>query len=180
MPDLRRIIIRLAWFSALCALPFFNGCGYHTAGRAVRLSPQIAVIAIPGFTNQTRTYRLEQRLTQAVVREFLARSRYRIVNQEDPAADATLKGVITSAQIAPVTNDTNSGRVSSAVVLVSMQITLVDSKGHTVYQNLNYAFREQYQVSREISSFFEEESPAVERLAKDFAHTLVSDILEAY
>ena len=41
-------------------------------------------------------------------------------------------------------------------------------------------FREQYQVSREITSFFEEESPSLVRLSGDFARTLVSNILEGY
>ena len=41
-------------------------------------------------------------------------------------------------------------------------------------------FREQYQVSRELTSFFEEDSPAVDRLSRDFARTLVSNILEDY
>ena len=39
---------------------------------------------------------------------------------------------------------------------------------------------QQYQVSRELTSFFEEDSPAVDRLSRDFARTLVSNILEAY
>ena len=41
-------------------------------------------------------------------------------------------------------------------------------------------FREQYQVSRELSSFFEEDSPALERLSRSFARTLVSNILEGF
>jgi hypothetical protein len=35
-------------------------------------------------------------------------------------------------------------------------------------------------VSREIASFFEEDSAALDRLSRDFARTLVSNILEAY
>jgi len=41
-------------------------------------------------------------------------------------------------------------------------------------------FREQYQVSQELSSFFEEDSPALGRLSRDFAKTLVSNVLEGY
>jgi hypothetical protein len=49
-----------------------------------------------------------------------------------------------------------------------------------LWQNQNYTFREQYQISREVSSFFEESDPALERLSLDFARTLVSNVLEAY
>jgi hypothetical protein len=41
-------------------------------------------------------------------------------------------------------------------------------------------FREQYQVSQELSSFFEEDSPAMSRLSRDFAQTLVSNVLEGF
>ena len=47
---------------------------------------------------------------------------------------------------------------------------------HAAYRR----FRQQYQVSREVTSFFEEETPALHRMSQDFSRTLVSDILEAF
>jgi len=49
-----------------------------------------------------------------------------------------------------------------------------------LFENPNYSFHDQYQISHDIASFFEEESPAVDRLSQDFARTLVSNILEAF
>ena len=49
-----------------------------------------------------------------------------------------------------------------------------------LYQNPSYVFREQYQISSDLSSFFEEDSPAFQRLSRDFARTLVSNVLEAF
>ena len=69
---------------------------------------------------------------------------------------------------------------SSAVVTVSMKVSLVDHNGHTFFENQNYTFRQQYQVSREVTSFFEEETPALQRMSQDFARTLVGDIMEAF
>src|ERR1700758_5234202 len=63
---------------------------------------------------------------------------------------------------------------------VTMKVVLLDRHGQVIWQNPGYTFREQYQVSRELSSFFEEDQPAVDRLAHDFARTLVSNIVEAY
>jgi outer membrane lipopolysaccharide assembly protein LptE/RlpB len=154
------------------------GCGYHTAGHGA-LPPNVQTIAVPAFTNVTRSYKIEQVLTSAVVREFVTRTKYRV--SSDPAeADAVLQGAVTSAQVAPLTYDPTTGRISTALVTVTMQVSLADRSGKKLYENGQYAFREQYQVSREVSSFFEEEGPAVERLSRDFARTLVNDVLEAY
>ncbi len=157
-----------------------SGCGYHTAGKAVRVPVNVRTIAIPGFVNQTQTYRLEQTITAAVVQEFISRTKYRVVNEEGENSDAILHGTIVSTQIAPQSYDSQTGRASSALVTVNLRVSLVDPKGKIIFENPNYVFREQYQISREISSFFEEESPALERLSRDLAHTLVADILENY
>ena len=156
------------------------GCGYHTAGHAVRLPESMRSIAIPGFTNQTQTYRIEQILTRDVVREFIGRTHYQVLNSSSDSADATLKGVVVSTLAAPLTYDAQTGRASSAIITVTMKVSLVDRGGRVLFENQNYTFREQYQVSREIASFFEEETPALQRMARDFARTLVSDILEGY
>lgn len=155
-----------------------TGCGYHTAGRGA-LPTNVQTIAVPAFNNVTRSYKIEQVLTSAVVREFTTRTNYRV--SSDPAdADAVLQGTVTSAHVAPLTYDPTTGRISTALVTVTMQVSLADRSGKKLYENGQYVFREQYQVSREVSSFFEEEGPAVERLSRDFARTLVNDVLEAY
>ena len=63
-------------------------CGYHSAGHAAKLPPDLKTIAIPAFVNHTHTYRVEQVLNAAVVREFLSRTNYRIANQASDSADA--------------------------------------------------------------------------------------------
>jgi outer membrane lipopolysaccharide assembly protein LptE/RlpB len=156
------------------------GCGYHTVGHSSRLPANVQVLAVPVFINQTQTYRIEQLLTREVVREFNDRTRYHVVSSNGSDADATLKGTVLSAQAAPLTYDAQSGRISSAVVTVSVKVSLVDHAGHVLFENSNYTFREQYQVSREVTSFFEEQTPALQRMSHDFARTLVGDILEAY
>ncbi len=157
-----------------------SGCGYHTAGRASHLPPSIRTIAIPGFKNQTQTYRIEQLLTGEVVREFISRTKFQVVNKSSDTSDATLTGTVVSAQASPLTYDANTGRASSAVITVTMRVSLADHSGRVLFENPNYTFREQYQVAREIASFFDEETPALQRMSRDFARTLVSDILEAY
>ena len=156
------------------------GCGYHTAGHATRIPASVRVIAVPVFVNQTQTYRIEQMLTRDVVREFIGRTHYQIANDAGQSSDAVLKGTVISAQASPLTYDAQTGRISSAVVTVSMKVSLADHAGHIFFENQNYTFRQQYQVSREVTSFFEEETPALQRMSQDFARTLVADILEAF
>ena len=155
-------------------------CGYHTTTHYVRLPDSVHTIAVPAFTNQTQNYRVEQVLTSAVVREFVTRTKFRISSEPSDDADATLRGTVTTMQLAPLTYDSQTGRASSALVTVTMRVSLVDRKGTVLFDQPNYTFREQDQVSRELTSFFEEDSPAVDRLSRDFARTLVSNILEAY
>ncbi len=173
---------RSIFLSAIAAIFLISltGCGYHTAGQAARLPANVRIIAVPMFVNQTQTYAIEQLLTRDVVRELVARTHYQVVNNAGQSADLVLKGTVVSALAAPLTYDAQSGRISSAVVTVSMKVSLADHKGRIFFENQNYTFRQEYQVSREVSSFFQEETPALQRMSQDFARTLISDVLEAY
>jgi outer membrane lipopolysaccharide assembly protein LptE/RlpB len=155
-------------------------CGYHAAGHSVQLPDTVKTIAIPAFKNETLTYRIEQMLTASVVREFTTRTHYRILNAASEDADATLRGTVLSTTASPLTYDTATGRAASVLVVVSMKVTLSDRSGKVLYQNPAYLFREQYEVSQDLTSFFEEDSPAFRRLSQDFARTLVSNILEGF
>lgn len=156
------------------------GCGYHTAGHAAQLPENVTTIAVPAFKNETLTYRIEQMLTASVVREFTTRTRYRIISDTGDDADATLRGTVLSTTASPLTYDTATGRAASVLVVVSMKVMLTDRGGKVLYQNPAYLFREQYEVSQDLSSFFEEDSPAFRRLSQDFARTLVANILEGF
>src|SRR5512146_2281773 len=108
------------------AVTGITACGYHAAGRGTRLPAALHTIAIPAFVNKTQQYKIEQVMTRAVVREFLVRAKYQILNREEPDADAVLKGTITSVQISPATFDTATGRASSVLVVIGMRVSLVD------------------------------------------------------
>jgi outer membrane lipopolysaccharide assembly protein LptE/RlpB len=157
-----------------------TSCGYHTAGHAVQLPENVKTIAIPSFVNETGTYRIEQTLTASVVREFTTRTHYHLVNSASEAADATLRGTVLSTSASPLTYDSTTGRAASVLVVVSIRVVLSDRQGKVLYQNPSYLFREQYEVSQDLTSFFEEDSPAFRRLSQDFARSLVSNILEGF
>jgi hypothetical protein len=154
-------------------------CGYHTAGTRSRLPADVKVLAIPSFLNQTHTYHVETGLTSAVIREFNTRTHYRVV-QSEANADAVLQGTVVSAEVAPVAYDSVTGRASTGLVTIIVKVTLTARDGRVLYSNPNYVFRDQYQISNELASFFEEQGPALDRLSRDFSRTLVSNILEAF
>jgi outer membrane lipopolysaccharide assembly protein LptE/RlpB len=164
----------------LFLLALLSACGYHTAGHVGQLPESIKTIAVPAFKNETPTYRIEQMLTSSVVREFTTRTHYRILSDPSDSADATLRGTVLSTSASPLAYDTATGRAASVLIVVSMKVSLSDRSGKVLYQNPAYLFREQYEVSQDLSSFFEEDSPAFRRLSQDFARTLVSNILEGF
>ena len=49
-----------------------SGCGYHAVGHNVTLPQNVRTIAVPGFVSHSPTFRVEQVMTDAVVREFNA------------------------------------------------------------------------------------------------------------
>ncbi len=155
-------------------------CGYHVAGRANALPQEWKVIAIPALKNRTSNYRIEQRLTQALVREMISRTKYRVVPQANDA-DAVLEGEVTTLQTAPMLFDKVTGRATLMLVTMTLTVKLVDrSSGQVVYQNANFVFRNEYEISTDVASFFQEEGPALDRMSRDFARRLVSAVLEKF
>jgi outer membrane lipopolysaccharide assembly protein LptE/RlpB len=161
------------------ALLFCQGCGYQMAGKATKLPPGIKTIAVPTFSNSTAYYPMEVRLTRAVINEFITRTKYRITSAE-AGADAVIAARINSVVATPVTFNP-SGRASTFLINMSISVAMTDPSKKTIYyQNKNFTFREEYEISSDPKQFFQEDSPALERLSRQFAQTLVSGILENF
>jgi hypothetical protein len=173
--------MRGACFSLLGALLLAaTSCGYHTSGKAVRLPQNVRTIYVPTFINNTHAFRVEQVLTAAVVQELHSRTNFEVVLSDKEPADATLNGTVTNVGTYPLTYDSQTGKVSSSMLYVYMKVSLVDRSGKVLWENPSYGYRTQYELSQDAASFFEESSPGLQRIAHDFARTLVSNIVEAY
>ena len=170
------ILSSAAVFSALTC----GGCGYHVAGTSANLPSGWKTVAIPAFKNDTTSYRIEQRFTQAVIRELITRTKYRIV--QDPAsADAVLTGEVLSIETNPVLFEATTGEVTTMLVTVHTKVRLVDNRTEkSVYKNDDMVFRDEYQIPTDVTTFFEEQSPALDRMSRDFASHLVADVLENF
>lgn len=153
-------------------------CGYKQAGKGKSLPANIRTIAVPVFQNSSLKYRVEQRFTQAVIDEILRRARaLRVVTSQDNA-DAVLNGDIRSFH-APGSILDDRGRTRVWDVRIVVSIVVRDLKTHKIiFQNPRMTFEGEYQLSDDPQSFFNEENPAVERIARDFAQTIVSTLME--
>src|SRR5579859_842500 len=165
---------------ALVAGVFSAGCGYQVAGKAAHLPSEWKTIAVPAFTNDTTRYRVEQRVTQAVIREFISRTKYRIV-QNPESADAVLRGEVLSIDASPVLFNGTTGEVTTMLVTMTVKVQLVDNQTQkVVFKNDSMVFRNQYKISSDVKSFFEEQDPALERMSRDFAAQIVANITENF
>jgi outer membrane lipopolysaccharide assembly protein LptE/RlpB len=164
----------------ICCLLFASACGYHVAGQAARIPPDVKTIAVPTFKNLSSTFRIEQQVTAAVTHEMLERTHYNVVaNSND--ADAVLKGTVKEVRVRALTFDINTGLATSMQIVVNLEVQLEDKRTHRLlFSNSNYMYREEYQVSEDPAALFEEDKPAIDRLSRDVARTLVTDILENF
>lgn len=165
---------------SLLVFTLLTGCGYHTAGSATHIPANVRTLAVPIFSTRTQAYHTEMAYTQAVVRELNTRTRYHVLNTDTPDADAMLRGTILTQTITPLTYDANSGQSSSYLVSVTASVILTAHDGSVLYRNDAVTFREQYQSTQDVNTFIQEGSPAVSRMARDFAQTIVSDMLNSF
>jgi outer membrane lipopolysaccharide assembly protein LptE/RlpB len=117
-------------------------------------------------------------MTNAVIREFMARTRLRVTANSNADADAVLHGTILSQSVTPLTYNATSQQSSSFVITIVASVTLNARDGRVLYENKKYLFREQYQSTTNLTTFIQEDPAAVQRLSRAFAQQLVADVLE--
>jgi hypothetical protein len=164
--------------SCFVALLAITGCGYHTLGAATHLPPGVRTLSVPQFATRTEAYHTETLMTEAVIREFAARTRLHVTPSSAGEPDAILRGTIVEQTATPLTYNTTTQQSSSFLVTIVMAVTLTSHDGRVLYQNKNYVFRQQYQSTTDLASFIDESPAAEERLSRDFARALVADVIE--
>ncbi|HEY3707135.1 MAG TPA: LPS assembly lipoprotein LptE [Terracidiphilus sp.] len=157
----------------------FTGCGYHSLGAATHLPPDVHTLAIPQFATRSEAYHTDTAMTQAVIREFVARTRLHVTPSDSGDSDAVLHGTILEQTVTPLTYNTNTQQSSSFLITLVVAVTLSSHDGRVLYQNKNYVFRQQYQSTTDLATFIDESPAAEERLSRDFARALVADVIES-
>jgi len=140
----------------------------------------VRTLSVPVFATRTETYHTETVMTDSVIREFATRTRFRVSPAPNPDADAVLHGTILKESVTPLTYNASTQESSSFLLTLVVSITLNGRDGRVLYENKNYVYRQQFQSTTDLPTFLQENPAALQRLSRDFAHALVSDVLEGF
>ncbi len=156
-----------------------TGCGYHVAGTTNALPQNIASIAVPAFGNVSTQYKVSDLLATAVTRELISRTKYRIT--ADPnGADAVLTGAVVNFVSYPTIVNNNTGNNTAVQVIVTVNVTLRDKGGAVLFSRPNFEVHERYEISIDPRNYFDESEPAMQRVSRDVARSVVSAVLEKF
>jgi hypothetical protein len=180
LPSLPSLAVAALAGLLLAELFLAASCGYRVSGRADALPDEIHSIAIPAFANATTEYKIEQLLRSAVVSEFITRTRYHIVDDNENA-DATLNATILLFRDFPSTYDPVTQRASTVQTETHLHVALRDHKtGQVVYENPRMILTETYEVSIDPQAYFGERQAAIVRAGRFAAREMVSAILSGF
>jgi outer membrane lipopolysaccharide assembly protein LptE/RlpB len=152
------------------------GCSYRLAG-ARSTEGRGRSIGVPTFVNRTTTYKIEQRLAEAVRRELIRRTRYEVRSEQ--TADVVVTGEVLTFSAIPIIFN-QQGRASSYSIVVDMNVVVRDTgSGQVLFQNDRWAFRDVFELAQNSAEFVPEDTAAIDRLARRFASSLVASMLYA-
>ena len=162
-----------------------SGYGYSLAGRGSFLPANIRVIGVPLFTNNTNVFELERRITEKVRGELSGRGKYR-VEPTTAGADAILTGVISTVTFTPTAwNAANQATRYVLALTASVELRAAGEAGKVIWTNPSLQFREEYEVTSttfasDAAAFLSSDVNAQDRLATEFARSVISAMLEAF
>ncbi len=163
---------------ALVVVTMLAGCGYRVAS-SNRVPTDISTVAVVPLENATTTFEVEQILTRSLIQSLVEKTRFRVVSDAS-RADAVMTGVVSNVRANPVTFGAGTFG-STFLVTLTARLELRDRRtGKVLFRNDRFLFREQYVINRDVENFFSEFNPALERIAEDFASSVVTTILEAF
>jgi hypothetical protein len=159
-------------------------CGFAECYKPVtknQLPSRIHTVAVPAFQMDSNAlrYKVESRFTDAVMRELVHRGRGLRVQGQREGADAVIEGVIRSFNFSGVLLD-DKGRARIFEVTIAAAVTVRDqTENRVLYDNQNFVFRGEYEFANDPRNFFNEEDPAVLRMSRSFAESIVSTLINA-
>lgn len=167
----------------LVAVLAHSGCGYSLAGKGSFLPAYIKRIGVPMFTNNTSVFDLDRQVTERVRTEFIGRGKYTIV-PEATGVDGLLTGVISSVTLTPVAFNAAQQATRYALTL-SASVEFKDMRANKVlWANPSMQYREEFALDPtsavDLNTFLGQDVDARQRMANEFARSLVSSILEAF
>jgi len=174
-----RKIFRVSAFAiALSLVSGFTEC--YKPVTKTQLPPYIKTVAVPAFQNNALRFKIEHRFTEAVMNELIHRGHGLRVQSEREGADAVIDGVVKSFSFGGVLLD-DKGRARVFEVTITAAVTVRDQhENRVLYDNQNFVFRGEFEFANDPRNFFNEEDPAVMRIARSFAESIVSTLVNGF
>ena len=172
-------IVRIILLPAMLMFVFGFGECYKPVKKS-ELPAHIRTVAVPAFQNQALRFKIEHRFTEAVMNELIHRGHGLHVQSEREGADAVIDGVVKSFGFSGVLLD-DKGRARIFEVTITAAVTVRDQhENRVLYDNQNFVFRGEFEFANDPRTFFNEEDPAVLRMARSFAESIVSTLINGF
>jgi outer membrane lipopolysaccharide assembly protein LptE/RlpB len=166
--------------AAAAALSVLAACGYSLVGTgASALPPTVRTVYVSTFVNDTTTVGVEQQLTDAVLRELSARGRLKPASDRTQA-DSELSGRLTSLSVAPVRFDDQGIAVEYQVTMTAALALVEKATEKPLFKEPSFVFRQPYTVPGSSKAYYDREREAILAMARPFAQSLVTTILEGF
>jgi RNase P/RNase MRP subunit p29 len=157
-----------------------SSCGYHVAGKGELIPQTVKTIAIPAWGNVTTRYKLTDHIPEAISREFLTRTRYKVVSDVNQA-DMVLRGAVVRYAAFATVVDRDTGRATVVELHLLLQVSLTErATGKVLFTRPSFEVRERYEISGDPKQYFDESDAALDRASREAARNLVSSILENF
>lgn len=176
-PTRRVLRAALLGAAALC-LSGFTEC--YKPVKKNGLPANVRTVAVPAFQNEARRYKVESRMTEAVINELIKRGKGVRVQSEREGADLVIDGTVKDFGFYGVLLD-NRGRARIFEVRIVAAVTVREREtNRVIYDNQNYEFRGEFEFTSDPRTFFNEEDPAVLRLSRAFAESLIATLTDGF
>ena len=170
-------------FALLMALLFVSGfteC-YKPVNKS-QLPAHIKTVAVPAFQlgPQALRFKIDHRFTEAVMNELIRRGHGLRVQSDPEGADAVVDGLVKTFNFSGVLLD-DKGRARVFEVTIVAAVTVRDQhENRVLYDNQNFVFRGEFEFANDPRNFFNEEDPAVMRMVRSFAESIVSTLVNGF
>ena len=171
----------LKWIATLLLITSQLGCGYGLIGRTSNLPDDIEAIFVQTLENRTTRQQINLYLTEAIIQEFVTRRRFDIVSSA-AAADAVLSGALTAYIVRPVEFGPD-GRATryEFTIRADMSFKRVGSE-EVLWEQSQYVYRGDFELTldEQQGTVIDPEDPSIQLVSREFAQTLVIDMLEGF
>lgn len=175
---MKTVLRSVAFLITLLTVSGFTEC-YKPVTKS-QLPSYIKTVAVPAFQNDALRYKIEHRFTDAVMNELIRRGHGLRVQSEREGADAVIDGVVKNFGFSGVLLD-DKGRARIFEVTIVAGVTVRDQHDNRVlYDNQNFVFRGEFEFANDPRNFFNEEDPAVLRISRSFAESIVSTLVNGF